>query len=112
MIHCGTMSLSIKAGSSQMMRRPIVIVWDNFGFMHNDRCAALAKYYLGRRDVVGIEIAGSSDTYRESTVSFCDPRCKRLDAIASNPFVHSSVSSARRWCSILPSAFGFLEVIQ
>jgi len=45
------------------MLRPIVVIWDNFGFSHNDRCEALAKYYYGRRDIVGVEISGSSDTY-------------------------------------------------
>jgi glycosyltransferase involved in cell wall biosynthesis len=43
--------------------RPIVLVWDNFGFMHDDRCEALAKHYAGRRRVIGIEITSKSDTY-------------------------------------------------
>ena len=45
------------------MQRPIVLVWDNFGYMHDDRCVALAKHYAGKRHVIGVEIAGSSDTY-------------------------------------------------
>ncbi len=45
------------------MERSIVLVWDNFGFLHNDRCEALAKHYAGRRSVIGVEIASDSNTY-------------------------------------------------
>ena len=31
--------------------------------MHSDRCEAVAKYFGGRRKVIGIELGGSSDTY-------------------------------------------------
>lgn len=51
------------------MAGSIILVWDNFGYMHMDRCEALARYYFGRRKVVGIEIADSSSTYNWSSGS-------------------------------------------
>jgi L-malate glycosyltransferase len=38
-------------------------MWENFGPMHIDRCIAVAKHYAGTRKVIGIELAGRSDTY-------------------------------------------------
>jgi L-malate glycosyltransferase len=43
--------------------RPLVFMWENFGPMHIDRCMAVAKHYAGTRKVIGIELAGRSDTY-------------------------------------------------
>jgi L-malate glycosyltransferase len=48
--------------------RPIVLIWDNFGYMHNDRCEALAKHYRGQRSTIGLEIAGKSDIYNWDSV--------------------------------------------
>ncbi len=41
----------------------LVFVWDNFGPLHADRCDAVAKRFEGRRQVVGLEIAGRSKVY-------------------------------------------------
>jgi glycosyltransferase involved in cell wall biosynthesis len=38
-------------------------MWENFGPMHIDRCVAVARYFGGDRKVIGIELAGQSDTY-------------------------------------------------
>ena len=38
-------------------------MWENFGPMHIDRCEAVAKHFGGARKVIGIELAGRSDTY-------------------------------------------------
>lgn len=46
-----------------MNARPLVFMWENFGPMHIDRCMAVAKHYAGKRKVIGIELAGRSDTY-------------------------------------------------
>ena len=46
-----------------MTQRPIVFMWENFGPMHVDRCAAVRAAYGGRRRVIGIELGGRSDTY-------------------------------------------------
>lgn len=43
--------------------RPIVLVWDNFGYMHDDRCEAVAKHYAERRKIIGVEIASGSNIY-------------------------------------------------
>jgi glycosyltransferase involved in cell wall biosynthesis len=43
--------------------RPLVFMWENFGPMHIDRCMAVARRYAGKRKVIGIELAGRSDTY-------------------------------------------------
>ena len=45
------------------MGRPLVFMWDNYGPMHIDRCEAVAMQFAGRRDVIGIELAGTSHTY-------------------------------------------------
>jgi len=41
----------------------IVFVWENFGPLHVDRCDATANSVLGKREVVGIELAGRSRIY-------------------------------------------------
>lgn len=41
----------------------LVFVWDNFGPLHADRCDAVAKRFEGRRQVVGLEVAGRSNVY-------------------------------------------------
>ena len=46
-----------------MNTRPLVFMWENFGPMHIDRCVAVAKHFGGTRKVIGIELAGRSDTY-------------------------------------------------
>lgn len=43
--------------------RPLVFMWENFGPMHIDRCLAVARHFSGARKVIGIELAGRSDTY-------------------------------------------------
>ena len=43
--------------------RPLVFMWENFGPMHIDRCMAVARHFGGARSVIGIELAGRSDTY-------------------------------------------------
>lgn len=46
-----------------MAARPqIALVWDNFGPLHDDRCAAVATA-LPDADIVGIELGSESDTY-------------------------------------------------
>lgn len=45
------------------MQRRLAFVWENFGPIHADRCEALANRYSGLHEVVGIELAGTSDTY-------------------------------------------------
>jgi glycosyltransferase involved in cell wall biosynthesis len=41
----------------------IVLIWDNFGPMHDDRVRAVVKAYGKRARIVGIELFGKSDTY-------------------------------------------------
>lgn len=41
----------------------LVFVWDNFGPLHADRCDAVARRLAGRFQVVGLELAGSSQVY-------------------------------------------------
>lgn len=41
----------------------IIIIWDNFGPMHDDRVRAVAGAYGDKARVVGIELFGKSDTY-------------------------------------------------
>ena len=43
--------------------RPIILIWDNFGYLHDDRCEALAKIMRAGAVFIGIEIAGKSNTY-------------------------------------------------
>ncbi|MEA2494530.1 MAG: hypothetical protein QOJ29_2441, partial [Thermoleophilaceae bacterium] len=40
-----------------------VFVWDNFGPMHDDRCAAVAGALGGANEVLGVELFSTSDTY-------------------------------------------------
>jgi L-malate glycosyltransferase len=47
----------------------LVFVWENYGNMHVDRCAAVAKTFSGRRKVIGIELGGYSDTYNWNSSS-------------------------------------------
>lgn len=44
--------------------KKLVFVWDNFGPLHVDRCDATADLVAGRREVVGIELAGESKVYQ------------------------------------------------
>ena len=41
----------------------LVFMWENFGPMHIDRCEAVAAAFRGKRQVIGIELGGRSDTY-------------------------------------------------
>jgi glycosyltransferase involved in cell wall biosynthesis len=46
-----------------MSQIPVVLLWDNFGPLHIDRINDVATRFAGKRDVVGIELCGGSDTY-------------------------------------------------
>jgi L-malate glycosyltransferase len=41
----------------------LVFLWDNFGPLHADRCDAVADYFEGKHEVVGIELASRSNVY-------------------------------------------------
>jgi glycosyltransferase involved in cell wall biosynthesis len=43
--------------------RPLVLLWDNFGPLHQDRVRAAAEAFEVSRRVVGIELCSVSDTY-------------------------------------------------
>ncbi|GGH45869.1 glycosyltransferase [Frigidibacter albus] len=42
---------------------PLVLLWDNFGPLHLDRIAAVARRLGDRHHVIGVELCGQSDTY-------------------------------------------------
>jgi L-malate glycosyltransferase len=46
-----------------MTEQSVVFVWENFGPVHADRCDAVARHFGDRREVHGIELAGSSQVY-------------------------------------------------
>lgn len=46
-----------------MSQIPVVLVWDNFGPLHIDRINAVATRFAGKRNVIGLELCGGSDTY-------------------------------------------------
>lgn len=81
------------------MGRPIILVWDNFGFLQNDRCEAVAQHYAGHRPVIGIEIASQSNTYNwtsEAGKSFQKitlHRAKSIDGISFFKCVYSTLSA-------------------
>lgn len=41
----------------------IILLWENFGPMHDDRVRALVQAYGGKARIVGLELFGKSDTY-------------------------------------------------
>ena len=44
--------------------KPIVLMWENLGPMHADRCSAVASQFKGKRRVIVIELGGRSNTYQ------------------------------------------------
>ncbi|PRX09054.1 UNVERIFIED_ORG: glycosyl transferase family 1 [Martelella mediterranea] len=45
------------------MARALVLLWDNFGPLHQDRVRSVATAFGAVRDVTGIELCGKSDVY-------------------------------------------------
>jgi glycosyltransferase involved in cell wall biosynthesis len=45
------------------MTRPLVLLWDNFGPLHEDRARAATEVFGARRHVVGLELCSRSDVY-------------------------------------------------
>jgi hypothetical protein len=84
------------------MGPPTVLVWDNFGFLHDDRCDALAKHYAGRHSVIGIEIASESNTYNWTSEALSGfqkitlQRAKSINDVSFAKRVYSRLSACVR----------------
>ncbi|MFY0634052.1 MAG: glycosyltransferase [Vannielia sp.] len=46
-----------------MSSTPLVLLWDNFGPLHNDRIEAVQRFFGEAREVIGVELCGRSDVY-------------------------------------------------
>src|SRR5579863_6365591 len=46
-----------------MQMKKLAFIWDNFGPTHVDRCEAVAQKFAGRKEVIGVELAGKSIVY-------------------------------------------------
>jgi L-malate glycosyltransferase len=44
-------------------KKRLVFVWENFGPIHADRCDAVASFFRGMYDVIGVELASRSAVY-------------------------------------------------
>jgi glycosyltransferase involved in cell wall biosynthesis len=94
--------ISLKGKADNMPDAPVILLWDNFGPLHIDRINAVASRFSGKRDVIGIELCGGSDTYdwdtgtdgnfRKETLF---PDCK-FDQIGTMAMLRSLVRASGR----------------
>src|SRR5258708_942038 len=79
------------------MKNSIAFVWENFGPTHVDRCEAVAKFFVGRRAVTGIELGGRSQVYDWQSES--GRRFQKITLFPDTP-VNAVGHLARYWATL------------
>jgi glycosyltransferase involved in cell wall biosynthesis len=93
-----------------MTEPAIVLVWENFGPIHSDRCDAVAKLIGNQRKVFGLELASSSAMYEWRSESGAEYQKQTLfhnNSIDKVPLLKKASALLRACWSHRPADFFF-----